>query len=96
MVQCELWDWDPGMGIDNDDFLGRSVLIRFCLALSTFKAIFKGFLHLKYNFIITRVLTCEVMLVNCEVFGFCVAFCECPFYSCYIVKFLHPLNAFFY
>lgn len=25
VLQCELWDWDPGMGIQNDDFLGRSV-----------------------------------------------------------------------
>lgn len=24
-LQIDLWDWDPGMGIDNDDFLGRSV-----------------------------------------------------------------------
>ncbi|CAH2068752.1 unnamed protein product, partial [Iphiclides podalirius] len=23
MLQCELWDWDPGMGIQNDDYLGR-------------------------------------------------------------------------
>ncbi|CAH0691376.1 unnamed protein product [Chilo suppressalis] len=26
MLQCELWDWDPGMGIENDDFLGRCSL----------------------------------------------------------------------
>ncbi|XP_013193140.2 extended synaptotagmin-2 isoform X1 [Amyelois transitella] len=25
-LQCELWDWDPGMGIQNDDFLGRCSL----------------------------------------------------------------------
>lgn len=25
VLQCELWDWDPGMGIQNDDYLGRSV-----------------------------------------------------------------------
>ncbi|CAH0747304.1 unnamed protein product [Diatraea saccharalis] len=26
MLECELWDWDPGMGIQNDDFLGRCSL----------------------------------------------------------------------
>ncbi|XP_028175060.1 extended synaptotagmin-2 isoform X1 [Ostrinia furnacalis] len=26
VLQCELWDWDPGMGIQNDDFLGRCSL----------------------------------------------------------------------
>ncbi|KAJ8733972.1 hypothetical protein PYW07_014523 [Mythimna separata] len=26
VVQFELWDWDPGMGIQNDDFLGRCSL----------------------------------------------------------------------
>lgn len=26
MLQCELWDWDPGMGIQNDDYLGRCSL----------------------------------------------------------------------
>ncbi|CAK1599925.1 unnamed protein product [Parnassius mnemosyne] len=26
VLQCELWDWDPGMGIRNDDFLGRCSL----------------------------------------------------------------------
>ncbi|XP_037871782.1 extended synaptotagmin-1 isoform X3 [Bombyx mori] len=25
-LQCELWDWDPGMGIQNDDYLGRCSL----------------------------------------------------------------------
>lgn len=31
VLQCELWDWDPGMGIQNDDYLGRSVfqIVRF-------------------------------------------------------------------
>ncbi|CAH0722662.1 unnamed protein product, partial [Brenthis ino] len=26
VLQCELWDWDPGMGIQNDDYLGRCSL----------------------------------------------------------------------
>ncbi|XP_045454847.1 extended synaptotagmin-2-A [Melitaea cinxia] len=26
VLQCELWDWDPGMGIENDDYLGRCSL----------------------------------------------------------------------
>ncbi|XP_073945230.1 extended synaptotagmin-like protein 2 isoform X3 [Choristoneura fumiferana] len=26
VLQCEAWDWDPGMGIQNDDYLGRCSL----------------------------------------------------------------------
>ncbi|CAH2237450.1 jg12785 [Pararge aegeria aegeria] len=26
VMQCEVWDWDPGMGIENDDYLGRCTL----------------------------------------------------------------------
>ncbi|KAJ0181251.1 hypothetical protein K1T71_003336 [Dendrolimus kikuchii] len=25
-LRCDLWDWDPGMGIQNDDYLGRCSL----------------------------------------------------------------------
>ncbi|CAK1548474.1 unnamed protein product [Leptosia nina] len=26
VLQCEVWDWDPGMGIQHDDYLGRCSL----------------------------------------------------------------------
>ncbi|CAH2099809.1 unnamed protein product [Euphydryas editha] len=26
VLQCDVWDWDPGMGIENDDYLGRCSL----------------------------------------------------------------------
>ncbi|XP_041974230.1 NAD(P) transhydrogenase, mitochondrial [Aricia agestis] len=35
VFQCELWDWDPGMGIQNDDYLGRSCVVRECGSLVT-------------------------------------------------------------
>lgn len=33
VLQCDVWDWDPGMGIQNDDYLGRSVPIETYLRL---------------------------------------------------------------
>lgn len=30
VLQCDVWDWDPGMGMQNDDFLGRSVFAITC------------------------------------------------------------------
>ncbi|KAM3966830.1 LOW QUALITY PROTEIN: extended synaptotagmin-like protein 2 [Aphomia sociella] len=65
VLQCELWDWDPGMGIQNDDFLGRcsldiSQVVRFG-RLDTWQTLQQakhGKVHLRLSW---HRLSCEVL-----------------------------------
>jgi hypothetical protein len=67
LLQFELWDWDPGMGIENDDFLGRSVCaLRHHVAtfIAVFLLFFLWFLYLFNNFYCHRLWNSLLFIIN--------------------------------